>query len=724
MRNICRIICLGVLLFGGTGGVQLALAQEATERFQEVQIYFADRQEVARLAEAGVILDHAGYARAPSGGFYLTTILSEAEVRRLAAANFSYRVLIDDVVQYYQSRPPLTPEERRRFRRESGLAGFEFGSMGGFYTYAEVITELDSMRLLYPHLITARQSIGFSHEGRPIWMVKISDNPDLSEPEPQVLYDALHHAREPMSMMTLMYFMYYLLENYGVDPEVTYLVDHRELYFVPVVNPDGYVYNEQIQPAGGGMWRKNRRNNGDGTWGVDPNRNYGYMWGYDNIGSSPDPGDDTYRGPFAFSEPENQAMRNLCLTHNFQLALNYHSFGNLLIYPWGYRPNFLTPDSMTYMAYAAEMTRRNGYIFGTGDQTVGYVTNGDSDDWMYGEQTTKNKILAMTPEVGSAGDGFWPAQNRIYPLAQENLYPNLFAAWVAGGLVTLLDYAYRDVGNGNGFIDPGETVRMAFRVKNIGQGEAANVTFSLASEDPLIHLDSMVTHGPVTLPAQAEAYTDTFTFTVDPNAQTAYMPELHFTISIDGVRRSQIVSDLIVGTPFIALFDDAENGPLGWDTGQGWNATTQTAHSGALSFTDSPQGNYSRNANNALTLLSPLDLSNARAAFLEFWTRWNIETTYDFAQVEISTDGMNWTALAGRYTVPGSGNGVQPPGEPGYEGFQGIWVKEFMDLSSYIGAPQVYLRFTLRSDAFEERDGWYLDDIRVSLYRDVIVGSE
>ncbi len=121
-------------------------------------------------------------------------------------------------------------------------------------------------------------------------MVKISDNPNVNETEPEVLYTALHHAREPVGAMQMLFYMYYLLENYDNDPFIQALVDNTEMYFVPVVNPDGYVYNQTTNPNGGGMWRKNRRNNGSaGLYGSDLNRNYGYMWGYDNNGSSPYP---------------------------------------------------------------------------------------------------------------------------------------------------------------------------------------------------------------------------------------------------------------------------------------------------------------------------------------------------------------------------------------------------------------------------------------------------
>ena len=141
-------------------------------------------------------------------------------------------------------------------------------------------------------------------------MVKISDNPDVDEAEPEILYTALHHAREPQSMMQMIYFMYYLLENYNTNPSVQYIVNNRELYFIPVVNPDGYEYNRTTNPSGGGMWRKNRKNNGS-SYGVDLNRNYGpyTYWNAPNGGSSTDPSSDTYRGTAPFSEPETSKLK-------------------------------------------------------------------------------------------------------------------------------------------------------------------------------------------------------------------------------------------------------------------------------------------------------------------------------------------------------------------------------------------------------------------------------
>ena len=177
------------------------------------------------------------------------------------------------------------------------------------------------MKLLFPALITSKTEIGKSVEGRSVYSVKISDNPEVDEDEPEVLYTSLIHAREPESMMQMLYFMFYLLENYGTDTEVTYLVNNRELYFIPVINPDGYVYNETTTPKGGGMWRKNRKNN-NGSYGVDLNRNFGpsLYWNAPNGGSSLNSSDETFRGTAPFSEPETESISNFLIERKIKNA--------------------------------------------------------------------------------------------------------------------------------------------------------------------------------------------------------------------------------------------------------------------------------------------------------------------------------------------------------------------------------------------------------------------
>jgi hypothetical protein len=397
-------------------------------KVSKVKIFINDESDILELRKQGLSVDHIkvyeNYFEAYADSFQLNI---------LKRSIYPYEIIIDDLTKDYLERTKES-REKIKLKKPCKTSGFGYGSMGGFYTFDEVIAQLDTMRLLYPNLITVKDSIGSSIEGRPIWAVKISDNPEINEEEPEVFYNSLTHAREPAAMMAVIYYMYYLLENYGSNPEVTYLVNNREIYFVPVINPDGYAYNHQISPNGGGMWRHNLRNNGDGTFGVDLNRNYGYMWGYDNIGSSPIPGNEIYRGTSAFSEPETQIIRDFCVDHNILVCINYHTYGDVLFCPWSYI-KAQTPDFTIYNNLIKVATNFNRYLNGHTlplGHWLNYTLNGDACDWMYGETVTKNKIIALLPEVGLESDGFWPLPERISPLAEENLYANLIYAWGVG----------------------------------------------------------------------------------------------------------------------------------------------------------------------------------------------------------------------------------------------------------------------------------------------------
>lgn len=408
-----------------------------TEKYSRVKIY-TDAAGLKRLSGAGVAIDHGECKK----GMYFISDFSSEEVGIIKTSGIKYDILIDDVVEHYVQQNSTTTQKVAatvsnntcsKIPSFATPANFALGSMGGFFTYAEIIANIDTMLAKYPNLISAKSPISTTKtiQGRDIYWVRISNNPTVDQNKPEVLYTALHHAREPASASQVIMYMYYLLENYATDSMVKYLVDNTEMYFVPCINPDGYIYNQQTNPNGGGLFRKNRRNNGDGTYGVDLNRNYGYQWGYDNFGSSNQTNNDAYRGTAAFSEPETQAMKDFCNAHQFKLAINYHTFSNDLIYPWGYGTSLMTNDSITFRDYAKIMTAENGYTTGTPDETVGYTANGGSDDWMYGEQSSKPKIISMSAEAGSAADGFWPAQSRIVDVCKENLAQNIHMAQLA-----------------------------------------------------------------------------------------------------------------------------------------------------------------------------------------------------------------------------------------------------------------------------------------------------
>gem|GEM_PF-5519569 len=185
-----------------------------------------------------------------------------------------------------------------------------------YRNYSSCIAEILALEAAHPDIVNVTV-IGTSWEGRAIPCIKVSDNVTVDEDEPEVLFMGLHHAREWMTVEVPMFFLNHLVDNYGSDPRATWTVKNRETYIVPIVNPDGYVYSQEVQ----NMWRKNRRDNGDGTWGVDLNRNYDINFG--GVGSSSDYCDDTYHGPSAHSEPEIAGYVSFVGDHEFVTNLQY-----------------------------------------------------------------------------------------------------------------------------------------------------------------------------------------------------------------------------------------------------------------------------------------------------------------------------------------------------------------------------------------------------------------
>lgn len=343
-------------------------------------------------------------------GDSLEIIATPENMDWIESRGIPYIVDIPDLKAHYKSR------------NKEALA------MGGFKTFSEIVAHLDVLKALYPTLMTEKFSIGQSLEGNDIWAVKVSDNPDIDEDEPELLYISLIHAREPAACASLLHFIEHLLANYGSDSEVTYLVDHRELYFVPVQNPDGYLWNEATDPGGGGLWRKNRRPNLNGSFGVDLNRNYGYKWGFDNVGSSPTQDGETYRGTAAFSEPETQAYRDFVVSRNFVIIHNFHTYSDLELWYPGY-DRFFSPFDELFKNIGDSLTQFNGYTPQVGWRL--YPTNGAADDWCWGDTISKPRIISFTCEIGGASDGFWPSPGNIAGLLAENIWPNLFLARIA-----------------------------------------------------------------------------------------------------------------------------------------------------------------------------------------------------------------------------------------------------------------------------------------------------
>jgi hypothetical protein len=464
MNIVDRIAGLAIVCIAC--GPVAAAQSRAPRRIDLCEVRVRDGAELARLFAA---------ARDPDDHFPVrdgvARIYSDPEEEtRLANVGFDVRVVQPDLPSFYARRAALDPK-----RMTQG------GSMGGFKTLAEIGAEMDRLATAHPSIVSPKFSIGTSIEGRPIWAMRISDNPTIDEPGEAVAeFDALHHAREPMSGEALLLFADELCTNYPADPTAKRLVETRDLLFIPCVNPDGYEYNHQTNQNGGGMWRKNRRLNSDGTHGVDLNRNYAWEWGPQWPGSSGIPGDDTYRGPSAFSEPETQAVRDFLTAHTPGMNLSAHTYGDLWLFPWGYTST-PTPDDATFRVYGQRATASNGWVYGP-PPLVLYECNGISVDWSYGQLG----IWAFSPEIGSSSDGFWPQPSRIQPLYQQ-VRPGLYqVAEYCGAWAERTGVTWHEVsGDGDALIERGETWSPSITIADAGI-EPVSGTLHLSSSTPYV----------------------------------------------------------------------------------------------------------------------------------------------------------------------------------------------------------------------------------------------
>ena len=675
------------------------------EIYQHIKINLHHTDQLLELYELGIPLDH--YQKNKDNT--LDIVLSKSEKNILVQNGINFQIIQDDLTNYYldRSQPNVDRE-------------FPLGSMLGNYTLLEAINQMDTLSILYPSFVSEKDSIGTSFEGRTIWAFKLSDNPSIDEDEPEVLFTGLTHAREPLSMMNLFYFANWICENYNSDLTANYLLDNREMWFIPIINPDGYAYNESISPDGGGMHRKNRRPNPPNSscnmgtqQGVDLNRNYGYNWGENNSGSSGNPCSAVYRGLSAFSEPETEAISNFILSREFSNVLHYHSYSNFLIHSWGDGSFPDEPDLTTLREIGKEMTRYNGYLVGTGTETVGYGVNGDAVDWSYGTAG----LISYTPEVGTFSDNFWPSEDRVIPLCQDQVYSNSIFALVAGS-----DYIIYDRIFNNSYPEIDDTISISLVIQNRGLNNSnGSVTLDIT---PLNSYSSLSVNNIniETLPARSSDTTDillSISSDIENGTKGGLILSLHDSSSFN---RIDTVS-IIFGDYEEIFFDGAENGMIEWSEDDNWG-TIFDASEGLSSITDSPVGNYIGDWGTSKTQLSRIiNFSGIFYPFITFDAKWNIEQSYDFVQFQASTDGVNWIPLSGNYTSIGSGSGVQTTGEPIYDGLQEDWINETIDLSFYTNKPRVWFRFALKSDGAIEEDGFYFDNFYIHGYSRFMKGD-
>ena len=707
--------------------IQTIFSQNVQEKHQRAKINYNQPDDLRTLESIGIPVDHGVHKK----GVFIISDFSISEIEKARNAGYKVDLLIEDSKEYFLQRNTIKSVTKKNPSCENQSSSdyqtpnnFTLGSMGGYLTYQEMLDQLDLMKSLYPQLISTKENISdFLTEGEPdnsttpsiggngIKWVKISDNPTISsEEEPQILYTAIHHAREPNSLSQLIFYMWYLLENYELDNEIKSIVDNTELFFIPVVNPDGYLYNEKTDPNGGGFWRKNRKNG----HGVDNNRNYEYyingnsndgVWGGE--GASNNTSSSSYHGTGPFSEIENQAIKWFCEQHNFVMAFNNHSYGDLLLYPYGYTSDAPTPENEVFEIISEELVSRNGFnnILSSGL----YPAAGDSDDYMYGTIGTHNKIYAMTPEIGSE---FWPPSSQIEEIAKSMMYLNTTSAKMVNNYAVLNDTS-------PAFIGDEVIINQTFNLKRMGISGNGNFTISV---NP-ISLNISAVGDPI-LFSNLELLEETngsIQYTLLNDTQPG--DNIVFELIVNNGNYEQKVLVKKVYGKIIPVFEDYGNSVTNNFNNNGWNTTNISFVSPSSSITDSPNGNYQNNENKTITISEEVILTNAISANITFYAKWDIENNWDYVQLEVSLDnGNSWIPQCGLFTNEGSDNQTQPTGEPLYDGSQNDWVLEQIDLNDYLGE-EITIRFNFVTDGEVRADGFYFDDLTINVIDNEALGN-
>jgi len=523
-------VCLGGA--GDGGGEEDSPPSEDRPTYQLVEVSGLTEQELLAL-EGRFWVDVLSYEEESS----VRMVISERNAAILVEEGYDLTVLDDDYGDEYFDA------------EENGLPA-------GYRTYDEIVAYLDEMHGEYPEITAPKDSIGASWEGRAIWAMKVG-----TEGKPSVLYDALHHANEAMTVNVVLDYLRHLLENHDTDLEAKFLIDEREIWFVPIVNPDGYVYVAEAQDP---LWRRNRRDN-DTTcvdslpsFGVDLNRNYGFQWG----GGSNDPCNLAYQGPAPFSEPETRAMRGFILDKRIVASDSYHSDIRTLLYPWSY--SAVAPeDSGTFTTVAGERTQWNNYRSWQAGSKLLTNVSGSSIDWAHSDTAG---VFAFATEVG--GTSKWPDAAEIPYLLSEQLSSSIVLSLVAGPYVTAAAVEVRG-GDEDGQLDAGETDTLIVTLANWAlSASATSVSATLRTDDPYVHLESALsTYGAIPAQASADNATGPFVLAVDPETPAGHRAIFTVRSEWDAGYPHEETITLTVGDPAVidSLSDDFEEGSGHWE---------------------------------------------------------------------------------------------------------------------------------------------------------------
>jgi carboxypeptidase T len=405
---------------------------------------------VAALAVAALVFSTTGSAASDprpraSAEYLVSGVETSADRSAVAATGAAVNSFEHGILNV-----TATPEEAERIQalglrteretalpRTDGATPLDFPSAdSNYHNFTEMTAEIDQAVADHPSILS-KANIGTSYEGRQMVALKISDNVGTDEDEPEVLFTAHQHAREHLTIEMALYLLHQLTDLYGTDSHVTDLVNSREIWIIPDLNPDGGEWD--IRSGSYAGWRKNRQpNSGSSNVGTDLNRNWPYQWGCCG-GSSGSTSSETYRGASPSSAPEVTNVinfvnsRRIGGTQQIKTNIDFHTFSELVLWPLGYTNSNTGPDMSqqqynTFATLGQQMAATNGY---TPEQASDlYITDGSIDDWLWATQGVYSYTFEMYPSSGGLSS-FYPPDEVIAAQTSRN----------RAAVLLLLDYS-------------------------------------------------------------------------------------------------------------------------------------------------------------------------------------------------------------------------------------------------------------------------------------------
>ena len=541
--------------------VTAGLAQDRSVTLMEARLYVNDARDLNRLGSL-------------AGDLYICS--------RGADENGTYLVLVTDAEQLSRIRDcglktaVTWANLDEKFKLLTGVDPRDLGALqdfGYYYTYWEMQDSVTAFAARYPE-ICSLFVIGTTSQNRDILCLKVSDNAWEEEDEPACYFSGATHGDEPMGTSIVMAFLQQILSGYGTDPLSTWLVDNREIYTVPILNPDCSIFCSDSGGAGV-YWRKNRRVVVPPNIGVDPSRNHGFKWGYDNVGSSPNPAAHAYRGPSPWSDAEATAARDLEAAHRFRTEQDFHCYGGFNTYPWCYFYDS-PPEQALLQEVVDTFQVYNGYhdtLTGQASHVL-YLANGTQPDWAFADTAGKFLTYSFVIEADTWFYACWNDSALMRKEVDGNVPTFFYLARIAGVYFDPVSVAVNDtvLGNATKRLDPGETASLWFTIRNRAihpLDSAYSISAKLVLLDTLVMvLDSVKSFPDVQRRSDVDNQADQFLVRASDSAQPGDTIPLRLEVTFTDASSTimmPVAFEVVLGEDVISVREGVASpvGPVG-----------------------------------------------------------------------------------------------------------------------------------------------------------------